>query len=170
MLLEDSAGEHRRILYEYSTGLLDQMISIVTTATLIAYILYTVSAETVAKFGSDKLKYTIPFVLYGIFRYLYLVYQKNEGGALKKHCSMIGPYFFLCFVWAGCVCCFAVALLFMALKVFKGYGMDSGGFKRLVCSQQFYSGEASDAFQQPQLFFACCLKILFAFGYNCCKF
>jgi 4-hydroxybenzoate polyprenyltransferase len=84
VLLEDSAGEHRRILDEYSTGLLDQMISIVTTATLIAYILYTVSAETVAKFGSDKLKYTIPFVLYGIFRYLYLVYQKNEGGSPEK--------------------------------------------------------------------------------------
>jgi len=87
VLLEDSAGEHRRILDEYSTGLLDQMISIVTTATLIAYILYTVSDETVAKFGSDKLKYTIPFVLYGIFRYLYLVYQKNEGGSPEKALS-----------------------------------------------------------------------------------
>jgi 4-hydroxybenzoate polyprenyltransferase len=84
VLLEDGAAEHRRILYEYSTDLLDQMISIVTTATLIAYILYTVSAETVAKFGSDKLKYTIPFVLYGIFRYLYLIHQKNEGGSPEK--------------------------------------------------------------------------------------
>ena len=84
VLLEDGAGEHRKILFEYSTGLLDQMISIVTTATLIAYILYTVSAETVAKFGSDKLKYTIPFVLYGIFRYLYLIYQRNEGGSPEK--------------------------------------------------------------------------------------
>ena len=84
VLLEDGAVEHRRILFEYSTGLLDQMISIVTTATLIAYILYTVSAETVAKFGSDKLKYTIPFVLYGIFRYLYLIYQRNEGGSPEK--------------------------------------------------------------------------------------
>ena len=84
VLLEDGAVGHRRILYEYSTGLLDQMISIVTTSTLIAYILYTVSAETVSKFGSDKLKYTIPFVLYGIFRYLYLIYQKNEGGSPEK--------------------------------------------------------------------------------------
>lgn len=84
VLLEGGAGEHRRILFEYSTGLLDQMISIVTTATLIAYILYTVSGETVAKFGGDKLKYTIPFVLYGIFRYLYLIYQKNEGGSPEK--------------------------------------------------------------------------------------
>lgn len=84
VLLEDSAGEHRRILFEYSTDLLDQMISIVTTATLIVYILYTVSDETIAKFGSDKLKYTIPFVLYGIFRYLYLIHQKNEGGSPEK--------------------------------------------------------------------------------------
>ena len=84
VLLEDGAVNHRRILFEYSTDLLDQMISIVTTATLIAYILYTVSAETVAKFGSDKLKYTIPFVLYGIFRYLYLIHQRNEGGSPEK--------------------------------------------------------------------------------------
>lgn len=84
VLLEDSAAQHRRILFEYSTDLLDQMISIVTTATLIAYILYTVSDETVAKFGSDKLKFTIPFVLYGIFRYLYLIHQKNEGGSPEK--------------------------------------------------------------------------------------
>jgi len=84
VLLEDGAVDHRKILFEYSTGLLDQMISIVTTATLIAYILYTVSTETVAKFGSDKLKFTIPFVLYGIFRYLYLIYQRNEGGSPEK--------------------------------------------------------------------------------------
>jgi hypothetical protein len=60
------------------------MISIVTTTTLIAYILYTISPETVARFGTDNLKYTVPFVLYGIFRYLYLMHQKNEGGSPEK--------------------------------------------------------------------------------------
>jgi len=84
MLLEENAVHHRKILFEYSPYLLDQMISIVTTATVIAYILYTISPETIEKFGTDNLKYTTPFVLYGVFRYLYLIHQKNEGGSPEK--------------------------------------------------------------------------------------
>jgi 4-hydroxybenzoate polyprenyltransferase len=84
ILLDEKAINHRKILFEYSADLLDQMISIVTTTTLIAYILYTISPETVAKFGTDNLKYTVPFVLYGIFRYLYLMHQKNEGGSPER--------------------------------------------------------------------------------------
>ena len=81
LLLEDDAVHHRKILFEYSPYLLDQMISVVTASTVITYTLYTVSEDTVSKFGTDRLKYTIPFVLYGIFRYLYLIHQKNEGGS-----------------------------------------------------------------------------------------
>ncbi len=84
LLLEDNAINHRKILFEYSPELLDQMISIVTTATVIVYMLYTVSEDTVKNFGTDNLKYTTPFVLYGIFRYLYLIHQKNEGGSPEK--------------------------------------------------------------------------------------
>ncbi|MEI6124925.1 MAG: decaprenyl-phosphate phosphoribosyltransferase, partial [Pseudomonadota bacterium] len=84
LLLEGDAIHHRKILFEYSPELLDQMISIVTTATVIVYILYTISEDTVKKFGSDNLKYTTPFVLYGIFRYLYLIHQRNEGGSPEK--------------------------------------------------------------------------------------
>ncbi len=84
LLLDEKAINHRKILFEYSADLLDQMISIVTTTTLIAYILYTISPETVDHFGTDNLKYTVPFVLYGIFRYLYLIHQKNEGGSPEK--------------------------------------------------------------------------------------
>jgi len=84
ILLDDKAISHRKILFEYSADLLDQMISIVTTTTLIAYILYTISPETIAHFGTDNLKYTVPFVLYGIFRYLYLIHQRNEGGSPEK--------------------------------------------------------------------------------------
>jgi 4-hydroxybenzoate polyprenyltransferase len=84
ILLDERAINHRKILFEYSADLLDQMISIVTTTTLIAYILYTISPETVARFGTDNLKYTVPFVLYGIFRYLYLLHQKNEGGSPER--------------------------------------------------------------------------------------
>ena len=49
-----------------------------------SYALYTMSVETIAKFQTDNLKYTIPFVLYGIFRYLYLIHQKSEGGSPEK--------------------------------------------------------------------------------------
>jgi 4-hydroxybenzoate polyprenyltransferase len=84
MLLEDDAIHHRKILFEYSPYLLDQMISVVTASTVITYTLYTVSEDTVRKFGTDRLKYTIPFVLYGIFRYLYLIHQKNEGGSPER--------------------------------------------------------------------------------------
>ncbi|MCJ7579669.1 MAG: decaprenyl-phosphate phosphoribosyltransferase [Candidatus Aminicenantes bacterium] len=81
VLLEKNAGNHRPILQEYSPYLLDQMISVVTASTVVAYCLYTISEETVAKFGSSRLIYTVPFVLYGIFRYLYLIHKKGEGGS-----------------------------------------------------------------------------------------
>lgn len=80
-ILGEEAHKHRKVLLEYSPYFLDQMISVVTSSTLIAYILYTLSTETIAKFGTNKLILTIPFVLYGIFRYLYLVHQKEKGGS-----------------------------------------------------------------------------------------
>jgi 4-hydroxybenzoate polyprenyltransferase len=79
MLAEDAA-QHRPILGEYSPYLLDQMISVVTASTLIAYSVYATSTETAARLGTTRLPLTIPFVLYGIFRYLYLVHQKRGGG------------------------------------------------------------------------------------------
>lgn len=78
--LADAASGHRRILAEYSPHLLDQMIGVVTASTLLAYAFYTISPETVAKFGTDHLLFTVPFPLYGIFRYLYLVHQREGGG------------------------------------------------------------------------------------------
>jgi 4-hydroxybenzoate polyprenyltransferase len=79
--LGEAAVWHRRILQEYSPYLLDQMISVVTASTLIAYSVFVTSAETAARFGTPWLGLTIPFVLYGIFRYLYLVHQKLGGGS-----------------------------------------------------------------------------------------
>lgn len=79
--LAGAAPEHRPILGEYSAYLLDQMIAVVTTSTLIAYIFYTISPETQAKFGTAWLGLTIPFPLYGILRYLYLVHQREGGGS-----------------------------------------------------------------------------------------
>jgi 4-hydroxybenzoate polyprenyltransferase len=78
--LEDDAHLHRKVLGDYSVYFLDQMISVVTASTVICYALYTMSAETVAKFGTSNLILTVPFVLYGIFRYLYLIHIKGEGG------------------------------------------------------------------------------------------
>ncbi len=78
--LEEDAILHRLILNEYSPYLLDQMISVVTAATLVAYMIYTLDADTVARYGRYGLVATTPFVLYGIFRYLYLVHRKHEGG------------------------------------------------------------------------------------------
>jgi 4-hydroxybenzoate polyprenyltransferase len=81
VLLAGSATSHRPILGEYSAYLLDQMIGVVTASTLIAYVFYTISPETQAKFGTPWLELTIPFPLYGIFRYLYLVHQRDGGGS-----------------------------------------------------------------------------------------
>ena len=81
VLLAEGAVTHRPILGEYSPYLLDQMIAVVTASTLIAYIFYTVSPETQQKFGTAWLGLTIPFPLYGIFRYLYLVHRREGGGS-----------------------------------------------------------------------------------------
>ena len=79
-LLDADAAHHRRSLAEYSPYLLDQMIAVVAAATLIAYSVYSTSPETVARFGTPWLGLTIPFVLYGLLRYLFLVHQRDGGG------------------------------------------------------------------------------------------
>ncbi|MEK7444621.1 MAG: decaprenyl-phosphate phosphoribosyltransferase [candidate division NC10 bacterium] len=80
LTLHGNAAAHRPILAEYSEGFLDQMIAVVTASTVTAYALYTMSPETVAKFHTRLLPLTLPFVLYGIFRYLYLLYRRQLGG------------------------------------------------------------------------------------------
>ena len=81
VLLANGAVGHRPILGEYSAYLLDQMIAVVSASTLIAYIFYTISPETQDKFGTPWLGLTVPFPLYGIFRYLYLMHQREGGGS-----------------------------------------------------------------------------------------
>ncbi|MCI0547410.1 MAG: decaprenyl-phosphate phosphoribosyltransferase [Candidatus Rokubacteria bacterium] len=80
LALEGSAPAHRPTLAEYSEGFLDQMIGVVTASTVTAYALYTMSPETIAKFHTRLLPVTLPFVLYGVFRYLYLLYRRDLGG------------------------------------------------------------------------------------------
>ena len=99
ILLDEEAMNHRPILKEYSPYLLDQMISVATASTVIAYCLYTISGETIEKFGTNKLILTIPFVLYGIFRYLYLIHQKAEGGTPETLILKDRPLLFDIFLW-----------------------------------------------------------------------
>lgn len=80
VVMEGQASNHRQILQEYTLPLLDQMITIVTSATVMAYSLYTFQATT----GHHRLMITIPLVLYGMFRYLYLVYVRKEGGSPEE--------------------------------------------------------------------------------------
>lgn len=104
VLLADGATEHRRILEEYSPYLLDQMIGVVTSSTLIAYTVYATSPDTAARLGTGKLGLTIPFVLYGIFRYLYLVHQKRGGGSPAAMLLTDRPLL-------GCVALWAVSVI-----------------------------------------------------------
>lgn len=77
VFMVNHTDNQRKVLADYSIPFLDQMIAMVTACTVMSYILYTVSSETVARFGTRNLIFTIPFVLFGIFRYLYLIYHKR---------------------------------------------------------------------------------------------
>jgi 4-hydroxybenzoate polyprenyltransferase len=80
VLLGDRASDHRAILADYSPYFLDQLISIVTASTVVSYALYTLSPDVQSKFPGKRLELTIPFVLFGIFRYLHLIHHGEEGG------------------------------------------------------------------------------------------
>jgi len=99
VLLAGGATRHRRILGEYSPYLLDQMIGVVTASTLIAYIFYTMSPETAHRVGTPYLGLTIPFPLYGIFRYLYLVHLKEGGGSPSEMLLTDRPLLFCAGLW-----------------------------------------------------------------------
>jgi len=103
VILENMASNHRSSLKEYSSYLLDQMIAVVTASTLIAYCLYTISAETVEKFETKNLIFTVPFVLYGIFRYLYLIHNKEKGGSPESLIIKDKPLLIDILLWIGTI-------------------------------------------------------------------
>jgi len=103
VLLADGAVGHRPILGEYSAYLLDQMIAVVTASTLVAYIFYTISPETQQKFGTAGLELTIPFPIYGIFRYLYLVHRREGGGSPAELLITDRPLLACVALWAVAV-------------------------------------------------------------------
>jgi 4-hydroxybenzoate polyprenyltransferase len=100
VLLAGGAAEHRKILGEYSPYLLDQMIGVVTASTLIAYTFSCISPEIVEKFSTDRLGLTVPFVLYGIFRYLYLVHRREGGGSPSSMLLNDRPLLVCVALWA----------------------------------------------------------------------
>lgn len=97
VLLEETAGAHRRVLDGYTLPLLDQLLSIVSAATIVAYSLYTFSAENLP--GNHLMMLTIPFVLYGIFRYLHLIHVENEGGSPEELVFTDRPLAATIFLW-----------------------------------------------------------------------
>ncbi|RIK32959.1 MAG: decaprenyl-phosphate phosphoribosyltransferase [Chloroflexi bacterium] len=101
VILEDNAKNHRAILEEYSPQLLDQMIAITMACTAIAYFLYTFTAENLPK--NHAMMLTIPFALYGIFRYMYLIYIKNEGGSPEEALLRDRPLLIDALLWGATV-------------------------------------------------------------------
>lgn len=99
-LLGAVASSHRRSLGEYSPELLDQLIGIVTASTVVVYSFYTLSPEVQEKFGTDQLFLTIPFVLYGIFRYLYLLHRRAQGGNPTETLLSDPPLIATVLLWA----------------------------------------------------------------------
>lgn len=80
MLMDEAGGAHRKVLDLYSPALLDQFITITGACAVVAYSLYTVDEDTVRIHGTGDLIYTLPFVLYGLFRYLYMLHRRGGGG------------------------------------------------------------------------------------------
>jgi len=103
VLMEGETDPSRKVLKEYSVPFLDQMIAMVTACTVMSYILYTVSGETVARFGTRSLALTIPFVLFGIFRYLYLIYHRNRVEDPVDLILKDGPSLLNAFLWIGSI-------------------------------------------------------------------
>jgi 4-hydroxybenzoate polyprenyltransferase len=102
-LLNEGATEHRRALENYSIPFLDQMISVVTASTVVAYAFYTLSPEVAEHFGTGWLSLTIPFVLYGIFRYLFLIFHKEMGGNPTRLMLTDPPLLLCILLWLATV-------------------------------------------------------------------
>ena len=105
----EGAARHRGVLSQYSIRLIDQMLAIVAGATLVSYMIYTASAEVAAKLGTHYLYLTVPFVAFGILRYLYLVDKRNEGGDPSRLLIRDRPLLITVLLWIAA----DVALLYI---------------------------------------------------------
>ena len=99
-LLQGAAADQRRVLSSYSPAFLDQMINVVTASAVVSYALYAVAPETVAKYGGEHLIFTIPMVLFGIFRYLFLMYQRTDEKNPTETILGDAPFLINLLIWA----------------------------------------------------------------------
>jgi 4-hydroxybenzoate polyprenyltransferase len=107
--LGEKALEHRKILIQYPVSLLNQMIAVVTSACIVSYCLYTLASETVTKFNTRNLIFTVPFVIYGIFRYLFITYRKLGTDIPEKIILTDLPLLICLFLWA--VSCIVILVI-----------------------------------------------------------
>ena len=98
-----NAHRHRRSLRDYSPALLDQLVGITAGGSVLAYAIYTIWPDTVDKFGSTDLVYTVPLVLLGVMRYLYLVYTQQKGGSPSELLLHEKFLLFTVLVWGALV-------------------------------------------------------------------
>ena len=110
LLLSESAARHRHVLGTYTVGYLEQVNNILLGATLVAYALYTVAPETVARFGTDRLIYGTLFVVYGLLRYMALIQDPANGGNPTRLLLRDRPLLLAVFGWA----------LYNALVIYRG--------------------------------------------------
>jgi hypothetical protein len=89
-MLKEHVYGRRSVLAKYSLYFIDQMVAVVTSSIVIVYMLYVVDRRTVHYFGTNHLYYSMPFVYYGIFRYLYLIHKKYSRGILQIYSSRTG--------------------------------------------------------------------------------
>lgn len=110
--LAGGAKTHRPSLQHYSLPMLDQMLSVVMACTLLGYAFYTINPETVAKFGTDRLLFTLPFPIYGMFRYLYLIHRGDSHGNPSDLLLSDRPLQLCIVLWGG----LAAAIIYGPLK------------------------------------------------------
>lgn len=103
VLLADQAEHHRKTLTEYPPELVDQLIPVVTAATVISYAIYTVSESTIERVGGPEMVYTVPLVVFGVFRYLYIVFKRLQGGSPSEVLLTDAPTLINVVVWLGIV-------------------------------------------------------------------
>lgn len=108
--LGDRAGEHRKVLAELPPAFLGHLMAIAATSTILCYALYTLASETIEKFGTERLAATVPFVVFGLFRYMFLVFCRGEGGRPERTLVQDWP------LVANFVCYVIACVLVMMLK------------------------------------------------------
>ncbi len=115
LLLNNDAVSHRPVLENYSVKLLDQLLQVVTTSTFIFYCLYSVQDHSSSGIQSEMMMFTIPMVTYGIFRYMYLIYHKKDGGSPTNLLLTDPPLLSCTIVWL--VTCITIIYFYPATRV-----------------------------------------------------